>query len=143
MSTLAYLDTNALVKLYAPEDGGDSVIKLLDDTDGVVTSVITYTEARAVFALLLDRDQATQAQYDAIIQNFEEDWAMAVKVELVETVYRRAGELTVPHPRLRALDAIHLASALQARKQFDIRFLTFDADLKAAATAMLGKSAVV
>lgn len=143
MPTLAYLDTNALVKLYAPESGGDQVLDLLDTTDGVVTSVLTYTEARGVFARLLDRGQATQEEYDTILQNFEEDWTMALKVELVEAVYRRAGDLTVQHPRLRALDAIHLSSALEVKKQYDMKFLTFDTDLKAAATAMLGKKAVI
>lgn len=143
MALLAYLDTNALVKLYAPEAGGDKVIDLLDATDGVVTSVITYTETRGVFARLLDRGLALQGQYDTMLLNFEEDWAMALKVELVEEVYRRAGDLMVKQPRLRALDAIHLSSALEVRKQHEVRFLTFDADLRAAATAILGKQHVL
>lgn len=143
MSTLAYLDTNALVKLYAPEEGGDRVIDLLDDTFGVVTSVITYTESLGVFARLLDRGQATQAQYNTITRNFEEDWQLAMKVELVEEVYRRGGALMKQHPRLRAMDAIHLSSALEARKQHDIRFLTFDTDLRVAATDLLGQKDVV
>ncbi|MGX9687051.1 type II toxin-antitoxin system VapC family toxin [Deinococcus wulumuqiensis] len=189
MAQLAYLDTNALVKLYAPETGGDQVIDLLDATDGVVTSVITYTETRGVFArlygielffgdvgkappspsrysipylllltpfgkikpmtilffrvVLLDRGQATPEQYVTILQHFEEDWAMALKVELIEEVCRRAGDLTLQHPRLRAMDAIHLSSVLEARKHHEVKFLTFDLDLRAAATATLGKKDVL
>ena len=55
MTTLAYLDTNALVKLYLPEEGGQQVIDLLDEVDGVVTSVLSYPETLSVFARALDR----------------------------------------------------------------------------------------
>lgn len=142
MTILAYLDTNALVKLYLPEEGGERVVALLDAVDGVVTSTLTYPESRATFARALERGLITAEQYQEALQNFEEDWAMALTVQMTEAVYRRAGDLMMPHPKLRTLDAIQLSSALEAQKTYEIRFLTFDQTLKAVALALLGKGAV-
>lgn len=143
MTTLAYLDTNALVKLYLPEQGGEEVVALLDRVDGVVTSTLSYPESRSVFARALDRGLVTPERYDDILTEFEQDWSMAVRIEMLEVVYRRAADLVRPHPRLRTLDALHLASALEARSRFEIRFLTFDRALREVALALLGRQAVV
>ena len=139
---LAYLDTNALVKLYLSEAGGEVVLSLLDQTDGVVTSVLTYPETRGVFARLQDRRLATAEQYQEMLAQFETDWPLALRVELSETLYRRAGDLMVQHPKLRALDAVHLSSALEARTQYDLQFLTFDQNLRTVALALLGPQIV-
>ncbi len=143
MTTLAYLDTNALVKLYLPEEGGQQVIDLLDEVDGVVTSVLSYPETLSVFARALDRGLITEERYDLARQEFEEDWTMALRIEMVEAVYRRAGSLMKHQPKLRTLDALHLSSALEARQHYDLQFLTFDKALRAAAIAILGQAAVV
>ncbi|WP_291426630.1 type II toxin-antitoxin system VapC family toxin [Deinococcus sp.] len=142
MTTLAYLDTNALVKLYLPEAGGEEVVKLLDVVDGVVTSTLSYPESRSVFARALDRGLLGEEKYTEVLLAFEQDWPLAVRIEMTETIYRRAGDLMKPHPRLRTMDAVHLASALEAHRKYKLRFLTFDKVLREAAVALLGKKTV-
>ncbi len=141
--TLAYLDTSALAKLYVNEPGQDRVAGLIAEVGKVVTSVIAYPEARAVFARRRSSGELSDEQHDRIVANFEEDWRAVNEVDVTPAVYRRAGTLVVAHPRLRAMDALHLASALEARAHQDIRFLTFDADLAAVAGALLNRQEMV
>ena len=140
--TLAYLDTSALAKLYVDEPEQDRVAGLIAEVGKVVTSVIAYPEARAVFARRRSSGELSDEQHDRIVADFEEDWREVNEVDVTPAVYRRAGTLLVAHPRLRAMDALHLASALEARAHEDIRFLTFDADLAAVAGALLGRQAM-
>jgi predicted nucleic acid-binding protein len=50
---ILYLDTSALVKLYARERGSADVRRQVTDAEAVATSVVAYAEARAAFARLL------------------------------------------------------------------------------------------
>jgi predicted nucleic acid-binding protein len=135
--SVAYLDTSALVKLYAPEVGSEQVQTLIEETGTVVSSVLAYPEARGVFARLLHRGEATQKQYEDLVDAFEEDWRTVVKVQLGEAVYRRAGDLLAAHPRLRALDAVHMSSALDAQAHVGVLFMTFDHELQEVAERLM------
>ena len=140
--TVAYLDTSALAKLYVQESGRERVEALIQETGTVVTSVIAYPEARAVFARRYSSGELVEAEHREMVTQFQEDWLDINGIDVTPNVYRTAGELVVAHPRLRAMDAIHLASALEARKVEAIRFLTFDRDLENAARALLSGSEV-
>lgn len=137
---MAYLDTSALAKLYVQESGRERVEALIQETGTVVTSVIAYPEARAVFARRRSTGELLDSEHQEMVTQFQEDWSDINGIDVTPSVYRTAGELVVAHPRLRAMDAIHLASALEARKVEAIRFLTFDNDLEAAARALLSGS---
>lgn len=116
---------------------------LLDEVDGVVTSILSYPKSRGTFARALQREFVTKEQHNEILKDFEEDWPRAIIVDMTTTVYCRAGDLMVPHPKLRTLDALHLSSALEAQRSYELRFLTFDRDLQMVAKAMLGASMVI
>ncbi|UQN09634.1 type II toxin-antitoxin system VapC family toxin [Deinococcus sp. QL22] len=140
MKVLGYLDTNALVKLYVDEVGRDRVEKLIDEVEGALTtSVITYAESRGVFARYLREGKITAPEHNTIVENFNADWEGMNAIDVTPSVYRRAGDLLVAHPHLRAMDAIHMASVLDARTKIGIKFLTFDDALEAVATALLTK----
>jgi uncharacterized protein len=134
---IAYLDTSALAKLYVQESGRERVEALIQQTGTVVTSVIAYPEARAVFARRRASGELLEHEHAEMVAQFQTDWSDVNGIDVTPAVYRRAGELVMAHPRLRAMDAIHLASALEARTVAEIRFLTFDHDLEAAARAVL------
>jgi predicted nucleic acid-binding protein len=136
---VAYLDTSALAKLYVDEPGQDRVEALINSVGTIVTSVIAYPETRAVFARRLSSGEITHAEHAEMVANFDDDWNAINEIDVVPALYRRAGDLLVAHPRLRAMDAIHMASALEAKAHTDIRFLTFDDDLEAVAAALLTK----
>ena len=139
---MAYLDTSALAKLYVQETGRERVEALIQETGTVVTSVIAYPEACAVFARRRSTGELLDTEHQEMVTQFQEDWSDINSIDVTLGVYRTAGELVVAHPRLRAMDAIHLASALEARKVEAIRFLTFDRDLETAARALLSGSEV-
>ena len=134
---MAYLDTSALAKLYVQEAGRDRVETLIGAVGTVATSVIAYPEACAVFARRRASGEITVEEHTQMVADFRQDWAGVNEIGVTPQVYRVAGELVVAHPRLRAMDAIHLASALEARTFQPIRFLTFDHDLQSAASALL------
>jgi uncharacterized protein len=48
---ILYLDTSALVKLYAVEEGREAVEHAVEEAELIVTSAIAYAEARATLAL--------------------------------------------------------------------------------------------
>lgn len=138
MAVMGYLDTSAIVKLYVDETGRDRVEQLIDEVEGVLTtSVITYAESRGVFARYLREKKITDLEHSTIVENFNSDWEGMNEIDVTPSVYRQAGNLLIPHPSLRAMDAIHMASVLEARTKVIVRFLTFDDDLEAVAMALL------
>lgn len=140
--TVAYLDTSALAKLYVQEEGDERVMAVIEKTQAVVTSVITYTEVRAVFARRLRDGEVTEAEHMQMVTRFDEDWEGVNEVDVTPRVYRLAGSLVVAHPRLRAMDALQMASALEAKAHAELVFVTFDADLEAVAKSLLGRQAI-
>jgi predicted nucleic acid-binding protein len=67
-------------------------------------------------------------------RNLDDRWLQLLVVELDETLTRNAGELTRAHP-LRALDAIHLASAdvIAGESREEVTFVCWDRRLWGAA----------
>ena len=131
---ILYLDTSAVVKLYADEAGSDQVRAGVAAAKICATHLIAYAETRAAFAR-----KAQQPAYENRLQtwrkDFERDWPRFEIVGVTPDLVRRAGDLAEMH-RLRAYDSVHLAavealSRLGAR--LDFRFLVFDGDLAHAA----------
>lgn len=69
-----------------------------------------------------------------MIRALEADWEHYLLVEVTDSVIREAGYLTEAH-RLRAYDAVHLASASLVKNKLaePLVFASWDADLEAAA----------
>lgn len=63
---MLYLDTAALVKLYAEEEARDTVLQARDDADLVLSATIAYVEARSAFAQ--KRRLAAAESVQAILQ---------------------------------------------------------------------------
>lgn len=135
---LAYIDTSALVKLYVSEIGSDQVEAVIEESQAkIVASVIAYPEAHAAFAKYLRDGKLTTKAHAKIVTAFNTDWQGINEVDVTPTVYRRAGALVAAHPQLRAMDAIHLSSALEAQQYTDILFMTYDENLQLVAERML------
>lgn len=131
---IAYLDTSSLVKLYVEEEGSRLVRDLVERSEVVATSVVTYVETRAAFARQRREGGLTASGFGQAKSDFEQDWPRYLAVEVNEAVYRSAGDLAEKH-HLRGFDGIHLSSYLSlfgddARQ---IRFSSFDEALNRAA----------
>lgn len=129
-----YLDTSALVKLYVEEDGSDKVREQVRQADVVATSAIAYVEARAALARRHRERSLSPGDYRRTVRELDADWQRYVSIEVTDVLIRKAADLAGNH-RLRAYDAIHLASAafLTERLAEAVAFSSWDANLSAAA----------
>jgi predicted nucleic acid-binding protein len=131
---ILYLDTSALVKLYAEEPGSEVVRRAVAGSDLIATSLISYAEARSALARKCRGGEITRAALKRLKQEFERDWARLHVLPVDQTLVLKAGDLTEAHA-LRALDALHLATAdsLQAVLRATVTFACFDGALNGAA----------
>lgn len=120
MRRLAYLDTSAYVKLPLAEDGHHDLRVELGRWDGYVSSMLLGVEAiRACTRYGPDR------AHDA------RDWLQGVSLLPLDDAVLDVATSLMP-PKLRSLDALHLATALSVREELGA-FFTYDERLAAAA----------
>jgi predicted nucleic acid-binding protein len=102
---LLYLDASALVKLVVAEPESDSLARWLGPEPRMASSEIAISEVlRAVHLADSRREIAGRAR-----RRLEETSLIELSRDLLEHA------ATVGPPRLRTLDAIHLATALQVQ----------------------------
>ena len=131
---ILYLDTSALVKLYAREAGSAAVRRETNAAEAVATSAVAYAEARAAFARLARERPASRKLHRRRVSQLDRDWGHYLVVELTPAVTRSSGEIAELHA-LRGFDVIHLASALWLQSAYsgDLAFMAYDRRQAAAA----------
>jgi predicted nucleic acid-binding protein len=105
----AYFDTSALIKRYVDERGRREVLQLLRKTDCVVSAVLSV-EVRSALRRRVSDGSLDEGRVPAIVQRFTADRPFWTLVEVSGEALSAAETLAATHP-LRALDAIHVASA--------------------------------
>ena len=133
---ILYLDTSALVKLYAEEAGSGLVRQGVRDSDLIATSLVAYAEARSALARKSRSREISRPALTQCKKEFERDWLRLHRLPIDETLIRKAGQLAEEYA-LRALDALHLATAdsLQIALRDAVTFACFDGALNKAAEA--------
>ncbi len=129
-----YLDTSALVKLYVDEGGSPIVRNAVDQAELIATSILSYVEARAAFVRRRHEGGLSAGEYRRIIRDLDSDWGRYMVVEVTESLVRAAARLTEAH-RLKAYDALHLASAAVLRGRLAEPFVFASWDLSLERTA--------
>ena len=94
---ILYLDTSSLVKLYVEEDGAEEVRGQVGQASLVATSVVAYAETRAALARLQRQGDLTRAEHAVARAGFDRDWSTLARVDVTESIYRRAGDLAEEH----------------------------------------------
>lgn len=122
--TLAYLDSSSLVKLVVHDYGSDELRAWLEAHPAVVSSAIAVTEVRRAIGRLSTR-RSLSDRARLVLDGVA---LLAVDIAVLETA---AG---LKPPQLRALDAIHVASALSLGADL-LAFVTHDERQAAAARA--------
>jgi len=118
---LAYLDTSAYVKLPLEEAGHEELRSELSRWDGYVSSMLLGVEAiRAC------------SRYGPDFAHDARAWLESVALLPLDDPVLDAATSFSP-PTLRALDALHLATALSVRREVGA-FFSFDERLREAAT---------
>lgn len=131
-----YLDTSALVKLYIDETGSGQVKMAVNQAEVVATSLLAYVEARSAFARKYREGGISLKEYHYIIESFDGDWERYYAIKVSEKIVKAAATVAERNA-LRALDALHLASAkaLTELASIHITFLGADRQLIEAARA--------
>ncbi|SBW25270.1 PilT protein domain-containing protein [Candidatus Protofrankia californiensis] len=124
MASRVYLDTSAVAKLFVAEKESSDLRRWLashPEPPMFVSSALLGVELARLLGLV------NPAMVDAA-NSF-----LAADVDIVEITPPVLGDAaSVPPPRLRTLDAIHLATALDLRNSLDV-MLTYDKVLAEAA----------
>ena len=134
---ILYVDTSALVKLYATEPGSAETERLVSAAAQVASSLIAYAETRAALARKYRMRQMKENEFNALKDEFELHWAGYFKLPVDAQLVRLAGELAERFG-LKAYDSIHLASADQIHRETGspIQFACYDSALNAAASKL-------
>ena len=125
MNTL-YLETSAVLSRLLAEPGSKTIVPMIEGAEIIVTSVLTLMEANRSLACLEYSGRLKRAQRQSLagmLQQLSADWALH---EITPSVQERAGD-SFPVEPVRALDAIHLATALDLLKVYpDLVVLSLD-----------------
>ena len=128
-----YLDASALVKLLVPDKQSDALNAALVGLTEVIVSDLALTEVASALGRRTREQRVTRAEAQRLYREASKLHASSRRAELTPPVHRRAERLmlslTIP---LRALDALHLATALHAEAA---TVVTFDLRLRAAASS--------
>lgn len=124
-----YFDSSALTKRYIREKGSDLVDDLFLEADSVAVSSICLPEIISALSRLRREKKLNTHQYNQCKRAALEDVASFEVCQLSPEVLRTT--LTIlEHSELRAADALHVASAIEAKAS---RFVS--SDTKQIATA--------
>lgn len=126
----AYFETSALVKLFVREPGSDAADAVWDASDVIVTSRITYAEARAALAAAARAGRLTSTALRTAKTGLDVRFGDIAVVEVTDQVVRSAGDLAERYA-LRGYHAVHLGSGLSIGG--DVTVATWDRALAAAA----------
>jgi predicted nucleic acid-binding protein len=133
-----YFDTSALIKRYVREPGRREVVQLLAKNDCIVSAVLPV-EVRSALRRRLAEGTLEEKRVPGILKRFTADRTFWTFIEVSREVVAAAETLAAAHP-LRALDAIHVASAqLFAARTGSPAFTFVSADVRqTTAAATLG-----
>jgi hypothetical protein len=108
-----FLDSSALAKRYVREAGTDRVVALCAEADDVIVSIIALPEVVSTLNRLRREGRLSDSEYATMKHDVVADLAEATTIELTASIVGEA--LTcLERSRLRASDALHIASALEA-----------------------------
>ena len=129
----AYFDTSVVLKRYVEEDGATESRVLLH-RHRLLSSAMLPVEALAALGRRREARDLSDADYTALVGRLQRDRVHWELVDASRTVLGRAEHLAGGQA-LRALDALHVASALEFEGSTDLRipFITADRRQRAAA----------
>ena len=126
-----YLDASALVKLLVPETESDGLNQALAGLTDVIVSDLALTEMASTLGRRTREQLLTREEAQRLYREASKLHGSSRHADLTPPIHRRAERLMLSLPiPLRALDALHLATALDAEAA---TVVTFDPRLRDAA----------
>lgn len=129
-----YLDASALVKLFVPEPESEALNAALVGVADVIVSDLALTEMASALGRRVREGRLPPTEARRLQREAEKLATACRRAELTPPIHRRAERLLLSSRDvpLRALDALHVATALDA----DVAtVVTFDPRLRAVAAA--------
>jgi uncharacterized protein len=111
-----YLDSSAFVKVFVKEASSGMLNLALSAAGEVILADLTFTELASTLGRLRREGRLSVAASHAIYRRAEKLGVSYRRVELTPPIHRRAEPLLLTSAKipLRALDALHIATALDA-----------------------------
>jgi uncharacterized protein len=111
-----YLDSSAFVKLFVPEAGSGALNLAIHGAQDVIIADLTLTEMASTLGRLTREGRVPPDLSRILHQKASEVSATYRRLELTPPIHRRAERLLLTSAKisLRASDALHIASALDA-----------------------------
>lgn len=106
-----FFDSSALAKRYVAEVGTQDVLLLCRDSQQILLSVIAIPELLSAFNRLRREQKLREPDYHFLKAELAADVKVATIIELNSGVVARSLDCLEHYP-MRAMDALHLASAL-------------------------------
>ena len=132
-----YAETSAVLRWLFAEEKGEALRVVLAAAEKVTSSRLTLIETRRVVRRAERDGRLTAAQSADILAIFAQAASTWAILEITEEIARRA-EDAFPSEAVRALDAIHLASALFLRQSFPDLVIVSSDERVSANAALLG-----
>ena len=126
---ITYFDTSAFIKLIINEIGTDEVESYWDEGGDVASCQLLVVESTAALVRARQSDRISIATYNSSISLLDNLYVRLTIVNIDENLLADACDVTKTE-KLRAYDAVHLASALKIGADI---FASADADLCRAA----------
>ena len=131
-----YVESSAVVAWLLGEDGSERVVREIDEADVVTTSALTILECERTLVRRLESEQIAEAEAARARGVLSRERARWIVLAIDGEILERAGRAFPVEP-VRALDAIHLATALQLLRAFpDLEMLTLDRRISANAVVL-------
>lgn len=106
-----YLDASAWVKRYFEEPGRDRIPRLFHGGERLASSILGYVEVASTMARQRPLRKLDEQKVADLQTELKNDWSDLTGLPLGKESAERAVELARQY-RLRAADAVHLATAL-------------------------------
>ncbi|MGI8425092.1 MAG: type II toxin-antitoxin system VapC family toxin, partial [Actinomycetota bacterium] len=116
-----------MVKVFVNEAGRSLLLENIASADSLTSSRIAYVECRAAISRAERDSRLNSKEAAGAVENLNHRWPELQAVELDGHLTKQAGDLTRTQ-RLRAGDAIHLASAavLVEKDTSEVTFACWD-----------------
>ncbi len=106
-----FFDTSALTKRYVVEAGSERVESLFREADDLGVSVLAIPELISTLCRLVREGRLSSDNYQSLKSAVQADLSDADLCDLSQSTFEQAIHCLERHP-LRALDALHIGSAL-------------------------------
>jgi predicted nucleic acid-binding protein len=122
----AYFDTSTYLKLYVKESGSDKALKIAK-TNHILSSAVLSVECLFALARRQQAGEVDEKDFKTILKNVRNGLLSVDSMRVTDDVLGMAKEITL-RSVARAMDAIHIASALIFKQGtgIEVTFVTSD-----------------